>query len=49
MKTERRWIKTVIAEAQACKIRMPWERGLRREAMIARRKATEPQPLRRSA
>ncbi len=49
MKTERRWIKTVIAEAQSCKVRLPWERGLRREAMIARRKAAEPLPQRRSA
>ena len=37
MKTERRWMKTLLAEAAACKTRMPWERGLRREALIARR------------
>ena len=37
MKTERRWMKTLLTEAAACKTRMPWERGLRREALIARR------------
>lgn len=37
MKTQKRWIKNVITEADACKTRMPWERGLRRQAMIARR------------
>lgn len=37
MKTERRWMKTLLAEAAACKTRMPWERGLRREALIIRR------------
>lgn len=38
MKPGRLWMKTLLAEAQACKTRMPWERGLRRAAMIARRK-----------
>ena len=40
MKTERRWMKTLLAEAAVCKIRMPWERGLRREALIVRRAVT---------
>ena len=37
MKIEKRWIKSVLADAEACKTRMPWERGLRRQAMIHRR------------
>ena len=37
MKTERRWMKSLLVEAAACKTRMPWERGLRRDALIARR------------
>jgi hypothetical protein len=39
MKTERRWMKSLLAEAANCKTRMPWERGLRRAALIARRNA----------
>ena len=31
---------TLIKEADACTTRMPWERGLRRQAFIARRKAS---------
>ncbi len=34
-----RWIKSTIAEADACTTKMPWERGLRREAFIASRRA----------
>jgi len=34
-----RWIKSTIAEAEACTTKMPWERGLRREAFIASRRA----------
>jgi hypothetical protein len=49
MKTEKRWIAATIKEAAACKTRMPWERGLRRQAMIARRKANEAQPVRHRA
>lgn len=48
MKSIPAWIKTMTAEAQSCKARMPWERGLRRAAMIARR-MTETQPAKRSA
>ena len=33
----KRWIESTLKEAQACKTAMPWERGLRRQAMIARR------------
>ena len=34
---EKRWMKSVKAEAAQTTTRMPWERGLRRQAMIARR------------
>ena len=52
MKTERRWMKSLLAEAASCKTRMPWERGLRREALVARRAepaVTRPQLKRASA
>lgn len=39
MKTQKRWMTNMVAEADKCTTRMPWERGLRRQAMIARRKA----------
>lgn len=34
-----RWIKSTISEAKTCTTKMPWERGLRREAFIASRGA----------
>lgn len=34
-----RWIANTITEAQSCTTKMPWERGLRREAFIASRRA----------
>lgn len=34
-----RWIQSTIAEANACTTKMPWERGLRREAFMASRRA----------
>jgi hypothetical protein len=37
MKSQPRWINKTIAEAEACTTRMPWERGLRRQAFIASR------------
>jgi hypothetical protein len=40
MQTRPRWMNALLAEAQTCKTRMPWERGLRRDAFIARRAAT---------
>jgi len=44
MKTTPSWLKTMTIEAQVCKARLPWERGLRRAATIARREAsTQPQ------
>jgi len=43
-----RWITSATAAAQTCTTKMPWERGLRREAFIASRKAADtmaqPQP-----
>ncbi len=41
---QKRWMKSVLVEAETCKVRMPWERGLRREAFIARRKAALRRP-----
>ena len=48
MKAAPAWIKSMTAEAQICKARLPWERGLRRAAMIARR-VTAAQPAKRTA
>ena len=40
MKSQRRFIKSIVATAKACEnTRMPWERGAPRAAMIARREA----------
>jgi hypothetical protein len=36
----KRWLTNMIEDAKACDTQMPWARGLRREAMIARRKDT---------
>ncbi|MBU2991949.1 hypothetical protein Q4555_14690 [Octadecabacter sp. 1_MG-2023] len=41
MTKQNRWIKSTIREAQNCTTKMPWERGLRREAFIASRRAVE--------
>jgi len=48
MKPQPNWMKSVLTEAAQCKTRMPWERGLRRQATIARRIAAA-QPVKRSA
>lgn len=48
MKPTPRWIAPLLAEAAACKTHMPWERGLRRAALIARRKSAAPQPPRQT-
>mgnify|MGYP005990895919 CR=1 FL=1 len=37
MGSSKRWIGSTAAEAASCEKKMPWERGLRRQAMIARR------------
>lgn len=44
-----RWIRSALEAAALCRIRLPWERGLRRAAMIARRTATQAGPLSLSA
>jgi len=36
-----RWITSATAAAQTCTIKLPWERGLRRQAFIASRKAAD--------
>lgn len=36
-----RWMTSAIAEAKTCTTKMPWERGLRRQAFIARRKMAD--------
>lgn len=40
-KAAKRWMTPLLAEAAACKTKMPWERGLRREAFISRRTAEQ--------
>jgi len=37
MGSKKRWIENTIEDAAKCETKMPWERGLRRQAMIARR------------
>jgi len=41
MKIKTRWMNGILAEAEACTVRMPWERGLRRQAFIASRRAVD--------
>ncbi len=43
------WMASLIAEADACKTKLPWERGLRRQAMISRRNTATPTPLKRAS
>jgi hypothetical protein len=38
MKSQRRFIKSITETAKAEDVQMPWARGARRDAMIARRK-----------
>ncbi|WP_372675346.1 hypothetical protein, partial [Aquicoccus sp.] len=38
MKKQPRWIKSVIETAQRETTTMPWQRGTRRQAMIAKRR-----------
>ncbi|MGZ9811507.1 hypothetical protein ACXN5S_13670 [Pseudoroseicyclus sp. H15] len=45
MKTTPRWILARLRDAETLRHRMPWERGLRRAAMIARRNAAGPVPV----
>ncbi len=46
MRTERRWMTSVVKEAAKAKIDMPWTRGARRVAFIAKRNAAQPTPPR---
>jgi hypothetical protein len=39
MAIKKRWMAGIIEEAGKCTTRMPWDRGLRREAFIASRRA----------
>lgn len=39
MTKKTRWIASAAQEAAACTTKMPWERGLRRQAFIASRRA----------
>ena len=41
---EKRWMRSAKAEADKCTTKMPWERGLRRQAMIANRIDTDRKP-----
>lgn len=41
MAIKKRWITGIIEEADKCTARMPWERGLRREAFTASRRAVD--------
>lgn len=49
MVVKRRWMRNMLAESAVVKVRLPWERGLRREASIARRKDKSQEPMRRRA
>lgn len=44
-KTNRRWMQTALQGAATAGVAMPWQRGLRRAAMLARRKAEETRPV----
>lgn len=42
MREPPRWMAPLVAEAATARVRLPWERGLRRAAMIARRARAQP-------
>ena len=42
MRETPRWMAPLAAEAALARVRLPWERGLRRAAMIARRARAMP-------
>ena len=42
MRETPRWMAPLVAEAQGARLRLPWERGLRRAAFIARRARAVP-------
>jgi hypothetical protein len=35
MTTQKRWMTSMISEAEACTTKKPWERDLRRQAVIS--------------
>ena len=39
--SQKRWMTNLMAEVEKCDTQMPWARGARRQAFIARRKAAE--------
>jgi len=39
MRKERRWMSSVVKEAAKTKLEMPWTRGARRQAFVAKRTA----------
>ncbi|WP_199908061.1 hypothetical protein [Celeribacter baekdonensis] len=45
----RRWMKSMIAEAKKTDVQMPWARGLRRDAFIAKKTGVRPMKLVASA
>jgi hypothetical protein len=40
MKIKDRWIKSIVSQSKDLSVSMPWERGSRRKAFIARRSGT---------
>ena len=46
MRTETRWMTSVVKEAAKAKVEMPWTRGARRMAFIAKRNTAQPVPPR---
>lgn len=46
MQIKRRWMASMIEQSAKTDVQMPWARGARRAAMIARRSAAEAKPAR---
>lgn len=42
MATQKRWLTSVVKEAAKSEVKMPWARGARRTAFIAKRAAAKP-------
>lgn len=49
MTIKKRLIDNIRSEAAKCTTKMPWERGARRDAFIASRKAVATQMMKRAA
>lgn len=41
MRIKKHWLDRIAEDAKTCNVKMPWERGLRRKAMIRRREALD--------